>query len=145
MPVEIIPFLFLGEYKDAENVSLNTKLIINCTKNIPFFSYDSTNIRIPIDDTPDDSDVLLNVWKETDLFDNIKNHIIQSHDVLVHCQMGRQRSAATIVAFLIKTLRLSKTDAILLIKSKKKEAFFPEVTFDEILTSFENTIHMQSI
>lgn len=145
MPVEIIPFLFLGNDKDAEHVSIDTRLIINCSKNIPFFSYDSTNIRIPIDDTPDDADVLLDVWTQTDLFDNIINHIMQSRNVLVHCQMGRQRSAATIAAFLIKTLRLSKNDAIKLIKSKSREAFFPEPTFDYILTSFENKVHMQSI
>lgn len=145
MPVEIIPFLFLGNYKDAEHVSLNTKLIVNCTKNIPFFSYDSTNIRISIDDTPDDGEILLNIWTQTDLFDNILNHIMQSHDVLVHCQMGRQRSAATIGAFLMKTLRLSKNDAIQFIKCKSKEAFFPEPTFDHILTSFENIIHMETI
>jgi predicted protein tyrosine phosphatase len=141
MPIEIIPFLFLGDYKDAEHLSLNTKLVVNCTKNIPFFSHDSkTNIRISVDDTPDDADILLNVWTTSDLFDNITNHIIQSQYILIHCQMGRQRSAATIAAFLMKTLRLSKNDAVQLIKSKKKEAFFPEPTFDNILTAYENYI-----
>ena len=145
MPIEIIPFLFLGDYNDAEHVSLNTKLVINCTRNIPFFSYDSTNIRIPIDDISDDGDMLLNVWTESDLFDNIINHIMQSQDVLIHCQMGRQRSAATMAAFLMKTLKLSKNDAIQLIKSKKKEAFFPEPTFDRVLTSYEYMLNMKSI
>lgn len=145
MPVEIIPFLFLGNYKDAEYVSFNTKLVVNCTKNIPFYSSDTINIRIPIDDTPDDADKLLDVWTQTDLFGNILNHIMQSHDVLVHCQMGRQRSASTIAAFLMKMLRLSKVEAIQLIKSKSREAFFPEPTFDDILTSFENILNMQSI
>lgn len=145
MPVEIIPFLFLGNFKDAEHVSLNTKLIVNCTRNIPFFYCELINIRIPIDDTPDDADILFRVWTQTDLFDNIINHILQSQDVLIHCQMGRQRSAATIAAFLMKTLRLSKNDAIQFIKIKTKEAFFPEPTFDNVLTSYEVLLNQQSI
>lgn len=145
MPVEIIPFLFLGDYKDAEHVGLNTKLVVNCSKDIPFFSYDSTNIRIPVDDTPDEGNKLLNTWIHSKLFDDIVNHLMQSHDVLIHCRMGRQRSAATIAAFLMKTLHWSKNEAITFIKDKKKEAFFPEPTFDNILNSYQNLIHRQSI
>ena len=140
MPDEIVPHLWLGNYKDAEHVSLNTKLVINCTRNIPFFSYDATNIRIPIDDISDDGDLLYNVWTTTDLFETITNHILQSHDVLVHCQMGRQRSAATVAAFLMKTQKLSKQEAIELIKSKRKEAFFPQITFDDTLTKLSKSI-----
>lgn len=140
MPDEIIPCLWLGDYKDAEHVTLNTKLVVNCTRNIPFFSYDSTNIRIPIDDISDDGDVLYSIWTTTDLFERITNHILQNHDVLIHCQMGRQRSAATVAAFMMQTLKLSKEQAIDLIKSKRREAFFPQATFDAILTSYEERL-----
>lgn len=134
MPVEIIPHLFLGDYKDAEHVPFETKLVVNCTKNIPFFSNDATNIRISVDDIPDDNPEMLCAWTTSDVFDQMVNHIMQMHDVLVHCQMGRQRSAATIAAFLMKMLSMSKEDAITLIKNKKREAFFPQVNFDEALS-----------
>lgn len=143
MPIEIIPFLWLGDYRDAEHVSDETKLIVNCSKNIPFFSCNTTNIRLAIDDTPDDSILLLKEWIETDLFNNILNHIMQMHNVLIHCQMGRQRSASTIAAFLMKTLMMTKDDAMKAIKDKKREAFFPEATFDKTLTTYESILRLR--
>jgi atypical dual specificity phosphatase len=143
MPIEVIPFLWLGDYNDAQHVSSEIKLIVNCSKNIPFFSYNTTNIRLAIDDTPDDSVLLLKEWIETDLFDNIHNHITQMNNVLIHCQMGRQRSASTIAAFLMKMFMMSKDDAMKAIKDKKREAFFPEATFDKTLTTYENILRLR--
>jgi hypothetical protein len=40
---------------------------------------------------------------------------------------------------------VSKDDAIALIKSKKREAFFPEVNFDEALTAYESLLSIKSI
>lgn len=140
MPIEIFPHLWLGDYKDAEHVPFETKLVVNCTKNIPFFSKDAQNIRIDVDDTPDDTDIMLNAWTKTDLFESMLNHIMQQHDVLVHCQMGRQRSAATIAAFLMWNKLHNKELAIQFIKRKKREAFFPDVNFDKALTLFEQEL-----
>jgi predicted protein tyrosine phosphatase len=140
MPIEIIPHLWLGDYKDAEHVSYETKLIVNCTDNIPFFSCDASHIRIEVDDIPEDNHKLFKAWTETDVFESMLNHIMQGHDVLVHCQMGRQRSAATIAAFLMKLNCMSKRDAISLIKTKKREAFFPSINFDEALDLLENSL-----
>lgn len=136
MPIEIIPHLWLGDYKDAEHVPFETKLVVNCTQNIHFFSKDSTNIRIDVDDTPDDTDIMFSAWTKTDLFESILHHILQQHDVLVHCQMGRQRSAATIAAFLMWNKLHTKESAIQFIKGKKREAFFPDINFDKALTLF---------
>lgn len=142
MPVQILPHLWLGKYKDAENVAFETKLVVNCTTNIPFFSKRAKNIRIGVDDIQDDNDVMLSHWINTDLFDEMLNHIMQSHDVLVHCQMGRQRSAATVAAFLMKLLKISKDEAVKMIRDKKHKAFFPEATFDLALDNFEKIILM---
>lgn len=137
MPIEIIPHLWLGDYKDAEHVPFETKLVVNCTENIPFFSKDAVNIRVAVDDSPDYTNEMLKAWVETDLFESMLNHILQQHDVLVHCQMGRQRSAATIAAFLMWGDKgRTKESAIQLIKDKKREAFFPSVNFDKALTLF---------
>jgi len=139
MPVEIIPHLWLGDYKDAEHVSPHTSLVINCTHNIPFFGENTTNIRIPVDDLDDkyEQAIMLKHWTDTDLFKDTLNHIMQGRDVLVHCQMGRQRSAATVAAFLM-TSGMSVHDAISHIKSKKRDAFFPDVNFEKALINYSS-------
>lgn len=137
MPYEIIKHLWLGNHKDSEHISLNTKCIVNCTKDIPFFAEEVTKIRIAVDDIEDDNLLMFQEWRDTDTFEVIINHIMQEHDVLVHCQMGRQRSAATIAAFLIKYLNFTKEQAIEYIKNKKRDAFFPSVNFNQALSIYE--------
>lgn len=116
----------------------NTWLVVNCTPNLPFCGEGTTNIRIPVYDMDDprDQESMLSYWTDTDLFEVIMNHQMQGHDILVHCQMGRQRSAATIAAYLMKGGE-SLDGAIARIRSKKREAFFPSVTFMKSLVSFD--------
>jgi predicted protein tyrosine phosphatase len=143
MPFEIIPHLWLGNRADAKHVVHESiKCVVNCTRDIPFYATNTSNIRIAVDDIDDDNDAMVKVWTETDVFNVMLEHIRHEQDVLVHCLMGRQRSAATIAAFMMKHLdnnskyRLTKDDAINYIKSKKMEAFFPDVNFDKALTQY---------
>jgi len=143
MTYEIIPHLFLGSAADAAEAqfSTNIKLVVNCTKNLPFRSSPDQvhQIRVPVDDLPEDCDNILDYWLDHELFDAIDDHISQEHDVLVHCQMGRQRSAATIAAYLMKRgWPLQK--AIQFIKTKKIDAFFPEVNFMTSLVKYASHI-----
>ena len=132
MPVEILPHLFLGNSNDAMHLHNNIKCVINCTKNLPFYSSDTQQVRIPIDDDGSETDLIINYWTR-ELFDTIINHIMQEHDVLIHCQMGRQRSAATVAAFIKINMKWPLGETIRYIKSKKRDAFLPEVNFIKCL------------
>lgn len=142
MTFEIVPRLFLGSATDAEHASTDVKLVVNCTKNLPFFSSSDLvhQIRVPVDDSPDECDTIVQYWIDPELFDAIDDHIVQGHDVLVHCQMGRQRSAATVVAYLLRR-GWSLTRAIAFVKSRKIDAFFPEVNFMDALVKFNGHLH----
>jgi protein-tyrosine phosphatase len=135
MPTEIIPHLFLGDANDAIHASIDVKLVVNCTKNLPFYSPETQKIRIDVDDDGNEVDLIQGHWTES-LFDAITNQIMQEHDVLIHCQMGRQRSAATVVAFLMHALRWPLNRAIEHVKSKKRDAFFPAVNFMKPLVEY---------
>ena len=73
---EIIPYLWLGDHSDAQNISEDISLIVNCTRNIPFFSESASKIRVPVDDTPDDNEFILHAWMQTDLFDKMLSSAI---------------------------------------------------------------------
>jgi len=140
MPFEILPHLLLGDARDAVAVSDNTKMVVNCTREYPFY-VDSTRVslhRIPVDDNGYDTHLIGGYWTH-ELFDDISNHILQGHDVLIHCHMGRQRSAATVAAYIMRTLKWSLVETIKYIKGIKKDAFFPDVNFQEALEEFSNT------
>ena len=138
MPTEIIPHLFLGDATDAIHASIDVKLVVNCTKNLPFYSPETQKIRIDVDDDGNEVDLIKDHWTNL-LFDVIVNQIMQEHDVLIHCQMGRQRSAATVVAFLLHALKLPLDKAIEHVKSKKRDAFFPDVNFMKALEEYAIT------
>ena len=142
MPYEILPNIFLGDIKDAENVDNSFGLVINCTKNISFTNPNIPGIRIPVNDSPDSSEQLImyNHWMDYKTFNDIHNTIISGKDVLIHCQMGRQRSAATVVAYIMYSLNWPLDRTINFVKSKKPDAFFGSVNFIEALHNFSQQI-----
>jgi protein-tyrosine phosphatase len=128
MPVKNLPYLFVGDSNDASNLDISIKCVVNCTKNLPFSNVNLENHRIPIDDDGNETTLIKDYWTN-ELFDKISDHLAHQRCVLVHCNMGRQRSCATVAAYIMKTQRLSLEEAIAFVKSKKRDAFFPEVNF----------------
>ena len=113
---EIIPGLWLGNYKSALDVSFlsknNINVIINCTQHIPFVNQieDELNIdkletyRIPVNDSLLECDFLL----MQDYFKIIiplllRKYTIEKKKILIHCHAGKQRSAI-LTAALLKVL-----------------------------------------
>ena len=144
MGYEILPNIFLGDARDAEFTSHNYALIINCTKNVPFYTTNAnTNtIRIPVDDSPDYSEqvMIYNYWIDGRIFEAIHTTIQNNHNILIHCQMGRQRSAATVAAYIIYSLNWPLDRTINFIKTKKPDAFFGSVNFQRALQQLEKQI-----
>jgi hypothetical protein len=135
MPFEILPHLLLGDANDAMAANDSKTFVINCTREFPFCSATTKHHRIPVDDNGYDTHLIGAYWT-TELFDEISYHILQGHDVLIHCQMGRQRSAATVAAYIMKTLGWSLHETIKHIKGIKRDTFFPQVNFIEALEQF---------
>ncbi len=69
MPHEILPHLFLGDANDAIHASVDVKLVVNCTKNLPFYSPDVQQIRISIDDDGNETGEMIPFWTN-ELFDS---------------------------------------------------------------------------
>lgn len=128
---KIIPGLWIGNYKCAKNKDFFEKnkiqAVLNCTEDLPntfLCTKDVEYMRIPVDDSLKEKDFK----KMSDYFPSIveflyKHVVIEKHNVLVHCWAGRQRSAISVAAFLVKYFNLTPNKAIKFIISKRPEAF----------------------
>jgi hypothetical protein len=109
---EIIPNVYLGNHKSALNLNFLKKndinVIINCTKDKSFITDDvdirSEMYRIPVNDSLLECDFII----MQEQFKNIvplllRKYTIEKKNILVHCHMGKQRSAI-VVAALLKVL-----------------------------------------
>lgn len=136
---EILSGLWLGNIVDAKNKEFINSLdmVINCSKDIPFLSKNTKNIRIPVDDNLEEKEIK-NLFKFLPKVTSyIHSALNNNKNILVHCYAGKQRSASVIVAYLIRYLNISLEKAILLVKSKRIIIFTPCINFKRALLKFE--------
>lgn len=137
---EIIPNLWLGNYKAAYNIK---KLIENNIKNVviicdnietPFEDkkeYGIKYLKIPVKDRELDGETFSNgvpiyeymITQISKAILFIYNSLIKNEGVLVHCKKGASRSAYIVKIFLMVYKDLSSKAAEELIKNKRPIAF----------------------
>jgi protein-tyrosine phosphatase len=141
---QIVPNLWLGNYEAASDHNFfknkNIKLVINITKDIPNFFFD-TNVKylkIPVDD---DNLCNKNLNK---LFDYltfiIHNCLNRNVPVFVHCKRGHHRSACVVIAYLIKYLNYPLNEAIKYINSLRYCAMVRQTCMTRALILYYNHI-----
>ena len=118
---EILSGLWLGNIIDSQTEEFinNMDIVINCSKDIPFYTKTTKNIRIPIHDNLEQSEIrnLLKFLPKITTF--IHTSLLNNKNILIHCHAGKQRSASVIVAYLMKYLKITLEKAIILVKSKR--------------------------
>lgn len=113
---QIIPRLWLGNYKAALNLDFistnNINYIVNCTPDTPFINniYNIPNVnyietfRIPVYDSLLEKDILLmEQYFKIIIPLLLRKYTIEKKNILIHCHVGKQRSAI-VVAALLKVL-----------------------------------------
>lgn len=131
--------LFLGDSSSSNAYDID--LVINCTSDLPFntSNVNAKKIRIPIEDNGMYIDIIYEYWRDENLylFSVIDKYLTNKKKVLIHCLAGRQRSAATVAAFLMWKYGINHIDAISYIKMYKRDAFFPNINFLLSLKNYE--------
>jgi dual specificity MAP kinase phosphatase len=135
---EILPYLFIGNQRDAANKERLNKLgithVLNVTSHLPLHFEDEgiTYKRLPATDSGSQN------LKQ--YFSEAINFIECAHKtngkVLVHCQAGVSRSPAIVTAYLIATTCKSLTEAFTVVKDRRP-IVAPNINFMGQLLEFE--------
>jgi hypothetical protein len=141
----ILDGLFLGDQDAARYVWHKFAVLVNCTPDIPFPSYPvdpsvQQRIRIPVEDSEHEHDAFLRALRTTRVLEIIYQALTNGKQVLVHCKMGIQRSAALVACYLVVYGGLTAEEAIAYIRERRPQAFYRGATFLDAIRTTEPII-----
>ncbi|RMC12358.1 hypothetical protein DUI87_09873 [Hirundo rustica rustica] len=139
----ILPFLFLGNEHDAQDLEkmqrMNIGYVINVTTHLPLYHYEKGMFnykRLPATDS--------NKQNLRQYFEEAFEFIEEAHQcgkgLLIHCQAGVSRSATIVIAYLMKHTRMTMTDAYKFVKGKRP-IISPNLNFMGQLLEFEEDLN----
>jgi predicted protein tyrosine phosphatase len=146
---EIYPGLFLGaQYNATNEMELkyhHIQSIVNCAKEINWRSKPLHDIQRHYLKVPWEDDHKQNILKDLPkILDWIDTELKQSRKVLVHCALGRSRSVAILIGYLMRMKKISFEEAFYEVKKKKPSAE-PNLSFQQQLRSLSTSQERKGI
>nr|XP_032803566.1 dual specificity protein phosphatase 10 [Petromyzon marinus] len=139
----VLPFLFLGNEQDAQDLAqlqrLNIGYIINVTSHLPLYHYERGALRYKRLPATDSCKQNLRQYFE-EAFEFIEEAYQSGKGLLIHCQAGVSRSATIVIAYLMKHTRMTMTDAYKFVKGKRP-IISPNLNFMGQLLQFEEDLN----
>nr|XP_060614390.1 LOW QUALITY PROTEIN: dual specificity protein phosphatase 10-like [Anolis sagrei ordinatus] len=139
----ILPFLFLGNERDAQDLermlSLNVGHVLNVTTHLPLYHADSGRLRYKRLPATDNSRQDLRQYFE-EAFEFIEEAHQSGKGVLIHCQAGVSRSATIVIAYLMKHTLMTMGDAYKYVKGRRP-IISPNLNFMGQLLEFETDLN----
>lgn len=139
----ILPFLFLGNERDAQDLELMQRLnigyVLNVTTHLPLFHYERGLLsykRLPATDSNKQN--LRQYFEEA--FEFIEEAHRAGQGLLIHCQAGVSRSATIVIAYLMKHTWMTMTDAYKFVKARRP-IISPNLNFMGQLLEFEEDLN----
>ncbi|XP_023309921.1 dual specificity protein phosphatase 7 [Anoplophora glabripennis] len=143
-PVEILPYLFLGNAANSEDSQAlarhSIQYVLNVTPDLPNVFEDLGSIKymqIPITDHWSQN-LASHFPKAIEFIDEARS---RQKGVLVHCLAGVSRSVTITVAYLMYKCSLNLNDAFNLVRSRKSN-IAPNFHFMEQLHNFERELKL---
>uniref|UniRef100_A0A673IGB7 protein-tyrosine-phosphatase n=1 Tax=Sinocyclocheilus rhinocerous TaxID=307959 RepID=A0A673IGB7_9TELE len=139
----ILPFLFLGNERDAQDLDLllclNIGFVVNVTTHLPLYHLDTGLVRYKRLPATDNSKQNLQQYFE-EVFEFIEEAHQCGRGVLVHCQAGVSRSATIVIAYLMKHTLMTMTDAYKYVRGRRP-IVSPNLNFMGQLLEFERDLN----
>ncbi|KAJ8355454.1 hypothetical protein SKAU_G00182480 [Synaphobranchus kaupii] len=139
----ILPFLYLGNEQDAQDLDLmqrtNIGFVLNVTTHLPLFHYERGLLcykRLPATDSNKQN--LRQYFEEA--FEFIEEAHQAGQGLLIHCQAGVSRSATIVIAYLMKHTWMTMTDAYKFVKARRP-IISPNLNFMGQLLEFEEDLN----
>ena len=142
--IEIFPKLWIGFSKYANVKELNKRdsidILIDTESDLSFIgTHKEYNPHIGNNLEKYEILKMYEYLSETSRF--IFENILSGKGILIHCGNCSQKSPTVIAGFLIRYGKLSKEEAIKMVRSKCEYAFPDTIQFDYSLEKFENYIN----
>ena len=141
---EINKQIFIGDYVSSlDNQFLNQNkinVIVNCSKNLPLNPNNKINYRVSVKDDFTHASIIIMIKYLINIIPLLNKHLDKKDVILIHCRCGIQRSATVLAALLMYRYKISKLDAIKIIKNKRIITFLPGPNFNLALDMYEKYI-----
>ena len=141
--MEILPYFWISTFSDSYLKLIkekNIKVVIYLSKNNHFSKYENIEqLRIPIEYNENDSYENINNIMYQQLYDItqfIHEKINNNQKVLLIGIDDKQDIDTIVSAYYIRYGKLTLRDALLFLKSKKKNIFYPKCIFYPALNKF---------
>ncbi|KAJ8367301.1 hypothetical protein AAFF_G00321110 [Aldrovandia affinis] len=139
----ILPFLFLGNERDAQDLELllrlNITFVVNVTTHLPLYHLATGLVRYKRLPATDSSKQNLRQYFE-EVFEFIEEAHQSGQGVLVHCQAGVSRSATIVIAYLMKHTLMTMMDSYKYVRSRRP-VVSPNLNFMGQLLEFERDLN----
>ncbi|XP_051533544.1 dual specificity protein phosphatase 10-like [Myxocyprinus asiaticus] len=139
----ILPFLYLGNERDAQDLDLLLRLnigyVVNVTSHLPLYHLDTGLVRYKRLPATDNSKQNLRQYFE-EVFEFIEEAHQCGRGVLVHCQAGVSRSVTIVIAYLMKHTLMTMTDAYKYVRGRRP-VVSPNLNFMGQLLEFERDLN----
>lgn len=134
--------IFIGDCVSSKNRDFlkknNINVVVNCSKNFKFIKNISIKkYRVNLHDDMCYSTILLMIKYLKILSPILNKHIENGDNILIHCRCGMQRSATILAGLLMFRYRISKWQAMHIIKAKRFITFLPNANYGLSLDLYE--------
>ncbi|XP_042567410.1 uncharacterized protein si:dkey-175m17.7 [Cyprinus carpio] len=141
----ILPFLFLGNERDAQDLDLllrlNIGFVVNVTTHLPLYHLDKGLVHYKrLQYTENINQNIRKKQKQLFSFFVSEEAHQCGRGVLVHCQAGVSRSATIVIAYLMKHTLMTMTDAYKYVRSRRP-IVSPNLNFMGQLLEFERDLN----
>ena len=140
MIVEIIPNLYLGNWRAAADLNLlqalDIEFIVNASQLANFYPHNFTYLTVAVEDA-DDAQINRYFTKVSRF---VYNALLKRKKVLIHCVAASLRSPTLVIAFLIKKKKMTLEEAYKLVQTKQRIDINPG--FLKQLQQLNESIHI---
>ena len=141
---QVLPYLFLGNMRDASDISilkrLGIKYVLNVTAKPPNYAYDPEIVYKQLEAADNGVQNLRQFFEEA--FNFIEQARVNQSGVLIHCHAGVSRSPTIAVAYLMKHYPMAMAEAYKFVKTRRS-IISPNLNFMGQLWEFEQGLRME--